>query len=109
MSVIRATTFLAHVLARFHHDFREAYGVFFFFHEGAGARFHVENQGIDAFSKFLAHDGRADEADILNSGSHVTQCVNLFVGGSNLRGLPNQTHAAFAAEPCEILRGTNSR
>ncbi len=95
--------FFAHALARFHHDFREAYGVFFFFHKGAGAHFHVENQGVDAFGKFLAHNGRADEADILDSGSHVTQGVNLFVGRSNFRSLPNQTHTAFAQNPAKLF------
>jgi len=42
------------------------YGVFFFFH-GARTPFSRREQG-SMLRKFLAHDVRADEADILNSG-----------------------------------------
>ena len=96
--------FLAHALAGFDHDFGEANRIFLFLHEGAGACLHVEDQGVNAFGKFLAHDRRADEADILDGGSNVTKRVDFLVGRSNLRGLPDQAHAAFAEDAAKFVQ-----
>src|SRR6267143_1702545 len=46
--------FFAHALPGLHHDFGEANGIFLFLHESAGARLHVQHQGVNAFGEFLA-------------------------------------------------------
>src|SRR6266851_8883465 len=96
--------FFAHALAGFDHDFGEANGIFLFFHEGAGTRLDVEDQRVNAFGKFLAHDGRANQADILDGRSRVPQRVDFLVGRSNLRGLPDQAHAAFAQNAAKFVQ-----
>src|SRR6267378_122773 len=96
--------FLAHALSGFDHDLSKANRIFLFLHEGAGARFHVKDQGVNAFGEFLAHDRRADETDILDGRSNVTERVDFFVGRSNLRGLPDQAHAAFAEDAAKFVQ-----
>src|SRR6267143_1502787 len=96
--------FLAHALAGFDHDFCKANRIFLFLHERPGARLDVEDQGVNAFSKFFAHDRRADETDILDGRSNVTKRVDFLVGRSNLRGLPDQAHAAFAEDAAKCVQ-----
>src|SRR6266849_7617351 len=88
--------FLAHALPRLHHDFRESNGVFFLFHERAGTRFYIQDQRVNALGEFLAHNGSADQADVLNRRSHITKRIDFLVRRRDFRGLPDQAHAAFA-------------
>ena len=101
----KSDDFLFHALAGFDHEFGEENGIFFALHEGAGTGFDVENEGVDAFGEFFAHDGGTDEADIFDSGSGVAQGVDFFVGGSNFGGLTDEAHAAFAEHAVKILQG----
>src|SRR6266849_6287525 len=91
-------------LAGGNHGFGEAPAIFLFLHEGAGARLHVEDQRVDPLGKLLAHDRGADQADILDRRSNIAQRVDLLVGRSNLRGLPDQAHAAFAQNAAKFVQ-----
>src|SRR6266478_4740042 len=95
--------FFAHALPRFDHDFGKPNRIFLLLHEGPGARFHIKDQRVNALGKLLAHDGSANQADIFDRGSDVPERINFFVGGSNLRGLPDQAHAAFAEDAAQFL------
>ena len=95
--------FFAHALACFDHDFGKDDGIFFALHEGAGAGFNVENERVDAFGEFLAHDGGADEADIFDGGCGVAKRVDFFVGRSDFRGLADEAHAAFLEHAAELF------
>src|ERR1700676_1718980 len=88
--------FFAHTHAGFHHEFRQQHGIFFALHKGAGTSFNIENESVDAFGKFFAHDGGADEADIFDGGGRVAEGVDFFVGRGDFRGLANEAHTAFA-------------
>ncbi len=92
----------AHALGGVDHDFGERDRIFILAHESAGAGFHVEDQRVDAFGELFAHDGGADEADVLDGGGGVAQGVDFLVGGSDLGGLPDEGHAAFAKDALEI-------
>ena len=48
--------FFAHALAGFNHDFREANRIFLFLHERAGTCLDVQNQCVNTFGEFLAHN-----------------------------------------------------
>src|SRR6202030_4140124 len=96
--------FFTHALSGFHHDLSEANGIFLFLHEGPGARLDVEDQCVNAFGKFLAHDRRADESNILDGGSNVAKRVDFLVGRSNLRVVPDQAHAAFAQDAAKLVQ-----
>ena len=95
--------FFAHALAGFDHDFSEANGIFFAFHEGTRAGFDVEDESVDAFRKFLAHDRSADETDIFDRGSNIAERVDFFVGRGDFRGLADEAHAAFAQNTDEFF------
>src|SRR5712664_185247 len=96
--------FFAHALAGFDHDFGQSNRIFLFLHECARACLHIEHQRVNAFRKFLAHDGSANQADILDGRSYVTERVDFLVGGSNLGGLPDQPHPAFAQDPAKFVQ-----
>src|SRR6266849_4598279 len=81
--------FFSHALARFDHDFGKPNRIFLLLHERPGARFHIQDQRVNALGKLLAHDGRTNQADILDRRSNIAQRVNHLVGGSDLRSLPD--------------------
>src|ERR1700757_4230360 len=47
---------LPHALSGLNHELGKVGCIFFFLHESAGTRLHVENQSADTLRKFLAHD-----------------------------------------------------
>ena len=88
--------FLAHALPGFHHHLGQPDRVFLLLHKRPGACLHIQHQRIDALRQFLAHDGRANKPDIFDGRRDIPQRVDFLVCGCNFRGLPNQTHPAFA-------------
>lgn len=97
--------FFAHALAGLDHDFGETDGIFFALHEGAGARFDVENESVNTFGKFFTHDGRADESDIFDGGGGVAEGVDFFVGWRDFGGLADKAHAAFTENTAKFFEG----
>src|SRR5579859_889370 len=81
--------FFTHALAGFDHDFGESNGIFLPLHERAGASFDVEYESVNPFGQFLAHDRRADKADIFDGGCGIAEGVDFFVSRSDFRGLPD--------------------
>jgi len=57
ISVIRATAFIAHAARGFHHQFGQTDGVFFFCMNAPEPVFTSQNQRVDSFGHFFAHDG----------------------------------------------------
>ncbi len=78
--------FLPHALAGLHHDFGQADGVFFALHEGTATRFHVEDERVDSFGEFLAHDGSADQAGIFDRCGDIAKSIDFFVRRREGRG-----------------------
>ena len=61
-------------------------GVFVGGHEGAGAGFDVEDEGVEVFGEFLAHDAGGDEVGGLDGAGVVAQGVEDAVGGDEAWG-----------------------
>ena len=109
MSVMRAATFLPMPAADVDHGLGQRPRVLERLHEGAVARLHVEDEGVDALRHLLAHDGGGDEGPALHGGGHVAQRVELAVGGGDLRGLADEAHAGCGAARRGTRRGRGPR
>src|ERR1700719_3190922 len=94
--------FLSHALSGFDHHLGKVDSVFFALHESAGADFDVENESVDAFGEFLAHDGAADETDIFDGAGGVAQGIDFLVRRSDFFGLADEAHAAFSQHAAEL-------
>src|SRR5205823_14353515 len=76
--------------------------IFFFLHERARTGFHVENERVDPFRQFLAHDRSANQVRALDRASHIAKCVEFAVGGSDLRSLADHGAAALSEHATKI-------
>ena len=81
--------------AGLHHEFGEEFGFFVGGHEGAGADFDVEDEGVEVFGEFFAHDAGGDEVWGFDGAGVVAEGVEDAVGGDELRGLADECGAAF--------------
>ena len=99
---------LAHSLTGFNHEFGEKGGIFFTFHERAGAGLYVEDERVNALRKFLAHDGRADQIRTFHGSGHIAQCVKLAIGGSDFGSLTNHGATTGLRARGEIERPEDS-
>ena len=78
-----------------HHRPSERQGVFLAFHEGPFAKFHIEDQRVDSFRQFLAHDTGANKWDALDRAGDIPQGVKFAIRGHDLRRLANHRDANF--------------
>ena len=96
--------FFTHARAGLNHQFGEIFGVGLLLHESADASFHIENERVDAFRHFLAHDGSADEIRAFDGRGDVAQGVKLLVGRSDFGSLPNQAAMAFLEDTPKFIQ-----
>ncbi len=68
-------------------------------HEGAGADFDVEDEGVEAFGELLAHDAGGDEEGGLDGAGVVAQGVEEAVGGDEGGGLADEGRRRSGGEP----------
>ncbi len=64
------------------------------FHKSAVAEFDVEDEAVDIFREFFAHDARRDQGDGFDGGGDIAQCVEFAVGGNEVAGLTGHDEAA---------------
>ncbi len=77
------------------HELGEEFGFFVGGHEGAGADFDVEDEGVEGFGEFLAHDAGGDEEGGFDGAGVVAEGVEDAVGGDDCRGLADEGGSAF--------------
>jgi len=85
-------------LAGFNHEAGEQAGVFDAVHEGSGAGFDVEDEGVEALGELFGHDAGGDEVGGFDGGGMVAQGVEDAVGGDERRGLADEAGAALAED-----------
>ena len=78
------------------HEFGEEFGFFVGGHEGAGADLDVEDEGVEVFGEFLAHDAGGDEEGRFDGAGVVAEGVEDAVGGDDRGGLADEGGAALA-------------
>ena len=91
--------------AGLHHELGEEFGFFVGGHEGAGADFDVEDEGVEALGEFLAHDAGGDEEGGFDGAGVVAEGVEDAVGGDDFRGLADEGGAAFFQGVDELREG----
>lgn len=87
------------------HEVGEEASVFVLLHEGAGAGFYVENQGIERFGELLAHYAGGDEEGRFDGAGVVAEAVEDAVGGDKRGGLADKGGAALAEDLLEAGEG----
>ena len=87
--------------AGFDHEAGEQEGVFLALHEGAGAGFDVEDEGVEALGELFAHDAGGDEVRGFDRTGVVAESVEDAVGGDEVRGLADKAGAALAEDLLE--------
>ena len=80
----------------------EAAGVGLGFHERAAAKLDVEDEGLRAFGKFLAHDGRGDEGNAGDGACDVAQGIEAAIRGGQRVGLPDHATADVGHNAAEL-------
>lgn len=94
---------LAGRFRRLHQGGSERCGRWLRLHESAGATFNVENEAVDSFGEFLAHDACHDERVALHGAGHVAQGVHLAVGRAHFLGLADEGQAHGGHQLLEAL------
>ena len=79
----------------FNHELCEEFGFFVGGHEGAGAYFDVEDEGVEAFGEFFAHDAGGNEERRFYGAGVVAEGVEDAVGGHDGGGLTDEGGAAL--------------
>ena len=74
-------------------------------HEGAAADFDVEDEGVEVFGEFFAHDAGGDEEGGFDGAGVVAEGVEDAVGGDEVRGLADEGCAAFFEGEEELVEG----
>ncbi len=82
--------------AGLNHEPSEEFGSFVGGHEGAGADFDVEDEGVEAFGKLLAHNAGGDEEGGFYGAGVVAEGVENAVCGDDLWSLPDEGGATFS-------------
>ena len=77
------------------HEAGEKAGLVVGGHEGAGADFDVEDEGVEGLGELLAHDAGGDEEGRLDGAGVVAEGVKDAVGGDDAWGLADEGGAAF--------------
>ena len=78
-----------------HHELSEVFGFFVGGHEGAGAYFNIEDEGIEVFGELLAHDTGGDEERRFYCASVIAESVENAVGGDDAWGLADESCSAL--------------
>jgi len=87
------------------HKVGEVFGVVVGLHEGAGAGLDVEDEGVEVFGEFFAHDAGGDEVGRLDGADVVAEGVEDAVGGDEGGGLADERGSALAEDFGEALEG----
>ena len=87
------------------HELGEEFGFLVGGHEGAGADFDVEDESVEAFGEFLAHDAGGDEVGRFDGAGVVAEGVEDAVGGDDRGGLADEGGAAFGKDVDELWEG----
>ena len=77
------------------HEFGELFGFFVGRHEGAGADFDVENEGVEVLGELFAHDAGGDEVGGFDGAGVVAERIEDAVGGDDVRGLADEGGAGL--------------
>ena len=89
------------------HELGEEFGFFVGGHEGAGADFDVEHEGVEILGELLAHDAGGDEEGGLDGAGVVAEGVEDAVGGDDFGVWPMRA-APHCCEDCRASRGRGS-
>ena len=87
------------------HEVGEEAGVFVGLHEGSAAGFDVEDEAVEVFGEFLAHDAGGDEVGGLDGAGVVAEGVEDAVGGDEGGGLAGHGEVAVGEDAGEVLDG----
>ena len=87
------------------HEAGEGEGLCGVSHEGTGAGFDVEDEGVEGFGELLAHDAGSDEVGVLDGGGMVTERVEDTVCGDEVGSLSDEGGAAGFEDFCEAREG----
>ena len=85
------------------HELGEEFGFFVSGHEGAGADFDVEDEGVEALGEFLAHDAGGDEEGRFDGAGVIAERVKDAVGGDDLRRLADERGAALLEDFAHVV------
>ncbi len=91
--------------AGFDHQAGEQAGVLGALHEGAGAGFNVEDEGVEALGELFAHDAGGDEVGRFDGTGVISKRVQDAVGGDEARGLADEAGTALAQNLLEASEG----
>ena len=74
-------------------------------HEGAAAGFDVEDQAVEIFGQFFAHDAGGDEVGGLDGAGVVAEAVEDAVGGNEGGGLASHGEVTLGQDAGEVGYG----